>query len=270
MNPESWASPSPQIPDPALLASSQFNFQQSTLSQPQMNEQPLLTPPLPFSGSPGPSGPPRTTSQHLSGHSHRSISSSPRFSPYSVPLSSSSRAHLPEGRRPPSQSPFPSPIPSPITPLMSGSPADTPPPEVAASSSSAQQPASLRTSLWGRGSSAPPRGRMHTASGRSRIEGSQQIQISDLDVVFSNSMEELDKKKERGRERKAQEHELKVREHEHKVKEMELKASKYKAEALRLQYSPAAIDLEKQRMQLEAQRSRELQAHQERIMSMYL
>lgn len=62
----------------------------------------------------------------------------------------------------------------------------------------------------------------------------------------------------------------KEREHERSLKEADIKLEKCKAETLRLQYSPAVMDLEKQKMEIEAQRHREHQAHQERLMSMYI
>jgi hypothetical protein len=99
------------------------------------------------------------------------------------------------------------------------------------------------------------------------MEGNQPPQTEDLDKAYSTAVNSLDMKNQRDHERKIKAAEL---EHERKLKEAEIKLEKCKAESLRLQYSPAAIELEKQKMEHDAQRSREAHAHQERLLSMYI
>jgi hypothetical protein len=112
-----------------------------------------------------------------------SASSSPCYSPYPSSIHSSSNH------------------PSPIMPLMSGSPAATPPPEPGPSSSTAQHQALPRTSTRGRGSSAPPLGPFCASSSRqTRAEDEQQIQVRNLDNMYTAAVDMIDRKKEREHE----------------------------------------------------------------------
>jgi hypothetical protein len=242
VTPESWQVPPLQRTHPAIPLAPQFNVHASMSSQLQTNEQPPLTPPFQLMDSSGPS-----SGSHFS--SQRSSPVPSLRPPYYIPSSPDPPAHSAEGSFQ-HQSWSLSPNLSPITPL-SGSPNITPPPEATPSSSSIQQRPSHRPSVRGRGSSAPPLGRPRTGNTarRSHMEDNVPSQTENFDNIYMANVGLLDRKKQR---------------------EHELRLERYKAEALRLQYSPAAMDLEKQKMEINAQRSRELEAHQERLMSMYI
>jgi hypothetical protein len=168
-----------------------------------------------------------------------SASLSPRYSPYPSSIHSSSNH------------------PSPITPLMSGSPATTPPPEPGPSSSTAQHQALPRTSTQGRGSSAPPLGPSRASSSRrTRAEDERQIQVRNLDNMYTAAVDMIDRKKEH--------------EHERSLKEAEIKVEKYKTEVLQLRYLAAAIEWERQQLEIMTNQAREQQASQECILRLYI